>query len=131
MISMSKKYKTVSGCPVRILCVDKIDPTYVILGLVLEHGLEAATMWNIEGKRLIGGIASPYDLVEIKSWDNFELDKKVLFKAHPMSDWVRGHFAGDRDGKPCVFNGGTSWTTPNDWIVVHEIVDPSQITTVT
>lgn len=48
MIDMSRKWKTRSGLPVRILCVDAIGLASIV-GLVNVGGFEVARTWSKEG----------------------------------------------------------------------------------
>lgn len=60
-ISMDKKYTTRSGLPVRILCVDRNNPKYPVVGSTSVF----VGSWTEQGATVIGEV-NDTDLVEVK-----------------------------------------------------------------
>jgi len=85
-ISMDNKYKTRNGLDVRILCVDRVDEDYPIVGLL---GIKIIT-WSNKGKFQGSVHEHDYDLIEVK--------KKVY--ANIYWDKELGYYIGD------VYNTG-------------------------
>ena len=113
-ISMDKKYRTVEGKSIRLLCVDRRAQlsTYPVIALIgAEQGTHSFTA---EGRNVIHK-NSRMDLVEISPYDDWEIDKKILVSNDNIS-WKRRYFASiDKDtGRPLTFPAGkTSWS--NRW----------------
>lgn len=64
MISMDKKYRTRSGLPVRVLCVDRVVGDYPVVALVTEKDQEGLYSYTITGRYVAGG-TGPVDLIEV------------------------------------------------------------------
>lgn len=55
--------------------------------------------------------AMQFDLIEVKPWADWPIDKPVMYRHRHNSTWLRGYWAGERGEFPCVFaEGRTSWT---------------------
>lgn len=108
-ISMDKKYKTKSGLPVRILCIDRggFSPVISILGK--RQYIHA---WSKEGISCNPNL----NLVEVSPYDDFKIDDKVLVWNIDGDLTRKGHFAGlDDFGYPTTWTAGaTSFTTNGD-----------------
>lgn len=61
MISMDKKYRTVKGNEVRILCVDGPSEDYPVIGIVGDNVVEWTKTGNYQK-----GLSSVKDLIEVK-----------------------------------------------------------------
>ena len=70
MITMDKKYKTRSGRPVRLLCVDGCIPNFPVVGFVgvnlilWMHDGKYANFYNISSPKIKN--VTDWDLVEVK-----------------------------------------------------------------
>ncbi len=115
VISMAKKYKNKHGDEVRILCVDRADKYYPVVGLATgEDGREVTATYTINGKYYPSD-RSDADLVEISEWDDFKIDEPVMVRDADGIQWHRRHFARIEKGKPAAWeNGKTNWTTSNN-----------------
>jgi hypothetical protein len=106
-ISMSKKYRTVSGKPVELLAVNaNVDSSYNVIGIC--NGSVAT--WDKEGHYI--GSHSAMSLVEISEYDDFKVDDPVMVRDYFEDDWEKRYFAGiNKEGKPTTFvDGSTSWS---------------------
>lgn len=109
-IDMNKKYRTRSGLPVRVLCVDRKDEDLPVIVLVLENGEEYLAACTAEGEYLVSKEECSFDLVEVSEWDDFKQDDKVLVSEDGKT-WYKRYFNKVIDGVPYAFDGGiTSWT---------------------
>ena len=55
----SRKVVTRAGCPVRILCTDRISYNVEIVGLIMNNnGMESIFTWTQQGKEYINGDTS-------------------------------------------------------------------------
>ena len=110
MISMDKVYKTKSGLPVRVICVDMAtNDGYPVLALIeREHGTEYLHPYTLDGRYYV---KSDYDLVEYNPLNDFKLDDPIMVRLRIADSWVYRHFAGIENGKPTTFiNGLTSFS---------------------
>ena len=74
MIDMNKKYITVNGLPVRLLCVDRRSSSgYPVLGLIEFDGVEEVHYWDESGDH--HSCAPVYSLIE---------DKPPVVSFHPV-----------------------------------------------
>lgn len=94
VISMDKKYKTVSGLDVRILCVDAKKHKNV-LGLVKERsGNEVVYMWYEDGS-FLKQIKDEYDLIEVDPFEDFRnlpVDTPVWVRDFNDEEWNPRHW---------------------------------------
>lgn len=121
-ISMDKKYKTRSGLPVRILCVDrmaegiKFSPRPVI-ALVKHIDHEVVVYYHIDGSYRTGQSSDDFDLIEISPYDDYQIGDWVFvtddIDHNPVDrEWFLRKFAGvTEDGYPLAtletFSGST------------------------
>ena len=55
----SRKVVTRDGCPVRILCTDRISYNVAIVGLIMNNnGMESIFTWTQQGKEYVNGDTS-------------------------------------------------------------------------
>lgn len=107
-ISMDKKYKTKSGLPVRILCVDAAINLPVIGLCNFGDGRDTVCYWKKEGNYYDDLGPSDFDLVEVTPYDDFKIDDKVLV-SNDGEHWLPRHFAGtDSYERPTAFLFGTT-----------------------
>ena len=115
MIEMSKKYKTRSGLPVRILCNDFKNDGYTVIAAVYnpEAGYESTISVTNTGS-YIEDEESPLDLIEATPYDDFkEDDLCVVWKNDKQPKGFR-YFSHVENGKATCFTWGhTSYTTNN------------------
>ena len=111
MIEMSKKYKTRSGLPVRILCNDFKNDTYTVTAAVLEiHGVETLYSYTNTGEFLRGVINHPNDLIEVTPYDDFKEDDLCVVWEITESKEFR-YFSHEKSNIAwCFSSGGTSYT---------------------
>lgn len=108
-IEMHKKYRTRSGLPARVLCVDRKDSVFPVVALV-DDIQESSVYLTKDGRYYNCREQSRFDLVEVSEWDDFKVDDKVLVSADSKT-WYKRYFNKVIDGVPYVFDGGiTSWT---------------------
>lgn len=114
MIDMNKKYRTRSGLPARVLCVDRIDE-FPIVYIVLYEEREIVRTATITGKYTPTGVESSWDLIEITPYEDFKIDEPVMVRDFDTGPWNRRHFAGvDEQGRAKTWDAGsTSWTVDN------------------
>ncbi len=110
---MSKKYKTRSGLPVRILCNDFKNGTYTVIAAVYdqETGCESTISVSSTGSYIEEEEYS-LDLIEVRSFEEFKeddlcvvwngKDKKVFRYFHKVDSWGKS---------TCFHSGQTSFTT--------------------
>lgn len=105
-IEMTKTYKTKSGLPVRILCVDRLNTLYPVVALVSD------TVIEFRSDGVSDRWVEKLDLVEVSPYDDFKIDEPVMVRGANDMDWRRMYFAGiDKDGYAAVWDcGATSWT---------------------
>lgn len=66
-IEMEKKYKTLDGAPVRLLCVDRKHDSYPVVGLIRRKEVDVQSSWTIHGSCSASSIYSHNDdLIEDK-----------------------------------------------------------------
>lgn len=110
-IEMHKKYRTRSGLPVRVICVDRKDSGYPVVALIDENGHEFSFYASKDGRfSYREDRPHPFDLVEVSEWDDFKQDDKVLVSEDGKT-WYKRYFNKVIEGVPYAFDGGiTSWT---------------------
>lgn len=109
-ISMGKKYKTRSGLPVRVLCIDVDDELYPVVAIIKNKFGEASYQFTSSGGLYVE-VDSEYDLIGTSPYEDFKKDDKVMVSA--IGDrWTKRYFAYEKDGKAyCYADGGDSWAT--------------------
>ena len=108
MISMDKVYKTKSGLPVRVICVDAITSCPVLALIKQTQDAEQLHSYAPDGQHYY---KSDYDLVEYNPLNDFKLDDPIMVRLRIADPWVYRHFAGIENGKPTTFiNGLTSFS---------------------
>lgn len=87
-ISMNKQYKTVSGLPVRILCINIKNKNFPIAAAILNPtGQESILSYTKEGFYLESGEADRRDLIEVKPWDSLKNGDKCLVRNDECEAW--------------------------------------------
>ena len=115
---MIKKYKTRSGLPVRVLCVDA-KMSKPILVLYEEDGEECFASYYQTGIRYASD-QSKYDLIEVSPYEDFKTDDLcVVWNTQSGYSGFR-YFShvDEHSGKACFFSEGkTSFTyeTTSAW----------------
>lgn len=120
-IEMGKKYRTRAGHAVRILCVDRDDKDYPVVGLPkFEIGGEGLIPFTAEGS-YEAGKHSPFDLVEVPPYADIPIDTPGWARGAD-GHWHRRHFAGvGSDGLPkCWVEGKTKHTSYSCLSYFHE-----------
>lgn len=110
VISMDKKYKTRSGLPVRILCVDRKYDVYPVVGLFLDNDKEYCNYWGHSGCNYSDGSESSLDLIEVSPYEDFKVDD--LCVVSDFTGEVFRYFHKEIEGVAYCFQGGkTSFTS--------------------
>lgn len=126
-ISMDKKYRTRDGRDVRVLCVDKdfSDDAIVkrpVIALVksIKGSGESVYYYSSHGYFCVEGHADQLDLIEVKPYDDFEIDEPVYVRDSENEKWRRRHFAGvDDKGCPLVFMSGAKKWSSNGYTIQY------------
>ena len=111
MIEMSKKYKTRSGLPVRILCNDFKNSVYTVVAAVYDQktGCESTISVTNTG-RYIEDEENPLDLSEVIPYDDFKEDDLCVVWETTESKEFR-YFSHEKSSIAwCFSSGGTSYT---------------------
>lgn len=128
MISMDKKYKTRSGLPVRILCLDMNNPDYPVVGVIRrQSGVEVAAIFTPEGRFTVLNGENECDLIEVSPYEDFKIDEPVMVRSSDEGRWCRRHFAGvDPEGRPMAWDSGTtSFSNARPPLAWHECRRPT------
>ena len=114
MIEMSKKYKTRSGLPVRILCNDFKNNTYTVIAAVYdqEAGCEYTVRLSSKGT-YIEDEESPLDLIEVTPYDDFKEDDLCVVWGEEGKKLFRYFSHVENGAINCFVLGCTSYTTVN------------------
>lgn len=111
MIDINKKYRTRSGCEVRIYATDA-GGDYPIHGAVKYKGNNywSPRKWKDSGSECQ---ADSSDLIEVSPYEDFKIDDKVLVWNAGDEDKYKRYFAGvGNQGRPLIFqDGATSWSS--------------------
>lgn len=123
LVDVSKKYATVSGLSVRIICADRKRNSdwvqYPIVALVSKEGDEIPECYTAYGEWL-NGHESDLDLVEVSLWDDIKVDDIVHVRDDEGDPWRTMYFAGVENGRPTTFlYGASSKTTSHSEIRVN------------
>lgn len=122
MIDINKKYKSRNGQnKVRLYCI--IPEQNCIHGAIYLYGKWCINYWDLNGEHAQN---LNFSLVEVKPYEDFTIDDKVLVWADGLEKKYKRYFAGicdDGNGlKAVVFKTGTdSWTSTNDGMDDKEI----------
>jgi hypothetical protein len=119
-MEMGKKYKTRSGLAVRILCIDRNDTHYPVIGLyTTKAGNEEMFTTTAGGKYFHGGGESSLDLFEVSPYDHIKVDDLVVVRPECCTTWQVRYFAGvDSYGRPKAWSAGATSITATvaiDW----------------
>lgn len=133
-IEISKKYKTKSGMPVKILAVSEnpLSTAHTICGIVFYgSGSERFVTWGIDGTYYENGNSSPLDLVEVSPYEDWKINDRVICY-DSMGRQYRRYFAGlDERGEPTTYlDGATSWSSGENpltstWTKMELFVEPT------
>lgn len=109
-VTMTGKYKTRDGRDIRILCIDRPDDRYTVVGLTDKGDVLTLT----EDGKFVDCRDSNEDLVEVEN--TFHKDQKVEVSDDGV-EWQKRHYSHYQDGYHRTFNGGgrsndTSKTSP-------------------
>ena len=107
-IDMNKTYKTRSGSPVRILCIDA-DGDFPVIALIDGKQIEA---YYSAGAYALNFENHFKDLIEVTPYDDFEIDDKVMVSMDGVK-WFKRYFAGVStysEEVKCFNHGATSWS---------------------
>jgi hypothetical protein len=119
-IDMNKIYKTRSGLPVRVLCIDA-DGDYPVIAQINGKEIETYTSagtWALDFENHFK------DLIEVNPYDDFKIDDKVMVSVNGVQ-WFKRHFAGvstlpSGNQVALAFDyGATLWSedgNTSDWI---------------
>lgn len=110
-VSLNKKYKTIAGANVRVLCVDGPDSTYPV---VVLHDSGRPEVYTADGYCYSDRMHSSQNLVEVSPYEDWPIDAKIFVRdADEGDEWSKAHFAGiDHYGFPLAWSfGKTSFTT--------------------
>jgi hypothetical protein len=114
MIQINKQYRTRSGSPVRILCVDaELANGYSVIGIT-QDGLPQVHAWASNGAyHPHDDNNSALDLVEVLPYEAFKIDEPILVRDRLDTKEIARHFAGvTESGKVKAWiDGTTSWTS--------------------
>ena len=114
-IKVGDVYKNTNGEDVRIVCVDRADPEFPIIGLCKSvFGYESSESYTVTGKYLFNSDTNCPDLIlpwnEPKTdWANVPVDAVVDIAIGNHK--AKQHFAKYEDGKVYVFHDGKSSKT--------------------
>lgn len=111
---MSKKYKTRSGLPVRILCNDFKNNTYTVIAAVYDQKTGYENTINVSSTgAYIEGEGSPLDLIEVTPYDDFKEDDLCVVWGEKNNKFFR-YFSHVENGTANCFGlGCNSYTTVN------------------
>lgn len=110
-IDFTKPVQTVDGRKVRILCTDRVDNLYPIVGLVIDRGIESTHCWTRTGRDTFGEHDSPWDLINVPP-----RKKKVRVEVRLYRDH-RGVYAAADLNDPIQ---APAW---NDDFIAHQIFE--------
>ena len=114
MIEMTKKYKTRSGLPVRILCNDFKNDTYTVIAAVYDqaNGYESTISVSSTGT-YIEDEESALDLIEVTPFDDFKEDDLCVVWTEETTKIFRYFSHVENGAVNCFVLGCTSYTTVN------------------
>ena len=109
---MTKKYKTRSGLPVRILCTDFNNDTYTVIAAVPDqaNGYDYIISVSSTGT-YIEGEGSPLDLIEATPYDDFKEDDLCVVWGEEGAKRFRYFSHVENGAVNCFVLGCTSYTT--------------------
>lgn len=109
-IEMGKKYRTLNGFPVRVLCIDKLGE-FPVVGLVDDRVIES---WTADGSVAFSfNCSESLALVEVSPYEDIPIDTPGW--ARLGNSWTTRYFAGVLGGRPMTWLGGaTSFTADGD-----------------
>lgn len=114
-IEMGRAYKTKNGAEVRIVCIDRPDDTFPVIGV----GKSGAIMTFTEHGRYRERIETDDDLVEVAEETRFKKDEKVEVSEDGQTWHVRHYAKYVRYDKHtiahCAFNNGETSKTSTDF----------------
>lgn len=113
MIDINKKYKTRSGKEIKIYEIYEDE----IHGAYLDNGKWDHQSWELDGSYFYCDKESCLDLIEVKPYEDFKIDDKVLVWDDEQDDEpYQQHFAGiNNNGFPQTWEAGrTSFSTKDE-----------------
>lgn len=111
-IDLNKKYRSVeTKLPVRILCVDKNDPKYPVVYLVMHPITGREVVYSCSENGTAWADTKIIEEVPQVDWSKVAVDTPVWVRYYSNSKIHRRHFKEFKDGTVCVYpNGLTSHT---------------------
>lgn len=110
-VDMKKSYRTRSGRPVRILCVDRKMTDYPVIGLMDCGETDSLMGWSIDGQYRVNGCDLSMNLVEYNPLEDLKKDQ-VIWVTDGFGCWHPRHFAYvDEHGDIVCFADGRSSAT--------------------
>lgn len=117
MIEITKKYKTRSGLPVRVIATDIKGPYPVVAAVLDNCDVETVCVYTNTGEFLRGDINHPDDLFEVTPYEDFKVDDLCVVWEVENSKEFR-YFSHEKENLAwCFGSGGTSYTrtTTTSW----------------
>jgi hypothetical protein len=102
MISMNKTYKTKSGLPVRILCINRKATCPVVALVSISDSLERLDCFDECGLSNCG----KERLVEVQPWDELKKGDYIFVRDHDTQPWTPRIFQRDNNNWLYCFGGG-------------------------
>lgn len=105
---MTDSYKYTNGNRARILCIDRIGTQDPVVSM---NEVSGCFHFHKSNGDVVG--TDKFNLIEVKPYDDFEIDEPVWATVEYVSSRLKRYFAGvNFDGQPLVFAGGnTAWTS--------------------
>lgn len=113
MIDMNKKYKTRSGLPVRVLCIDAKNTAFPVVTLIAEKNSERVETYTSTGNAFIDYKESTYDLIEVSPYEDFKVDDLCVVTSSTGTKRFR-YFAEQRNNIAYCFDMGRTSITGNE-----------------
>lgn len=116
-ININSFYRTRSGLPARILCVDRKNTEYPVISLVNIDNQEIILTHTEYGQYAMSKPENDYDLVEYDLAETFVLDQPIWVRDSILNKWVKRHFHSYEPENKIVYawgNGKTSFTSDAD-----------------
>lgn len=113
-IDITKKYRTRSGDPVRILCVDRTSKTHPVVALIKKIDREASEVlqvFTLNGRYFYSPeVDFQDDLVEVSPFEEFKDGDMVMVRQYGIEGWKPRHFYKVEGNKVlCYMDGASKW----------------------